>query len=283
MTDSVQVSVVIPTLGRPRLLAECLRSLERCAPQAAEVVVVDQSRDTAVAELVASFSGTRARLVPVARPNVARARNEGLRHAECDVVLFTDDDCTVAESWVGVGWRLMKADSDRIVTGRVLPGGPDVPSIRESEERHDHTGELQCGVLDSNNLLVPRPALLDFGAFDERLAVAAEDNDLCYRWLRAGRRLWYEPDLVVWHQAWRAPEELARTYDNYWRGQGVFYAKHLRRGDINVLRLLGGDVNGGLRALAAEKLRRRRRSWSAPRLRPLAAGLVRGPRAPERG
>ena len=78
-----------------------------------------------------------------------------------------------------------------------------------------------------------RGAVLE-GGFDELFgpAEAAEDNEFCYRWLRSGGSLRYEPSLVVWHHDWRSPRELERLYVRYARGQGFFYAKHLRRGDL---------------------------------------------------
>jgi GT2 family glycosyltransferase len=276
MTDSVPVSVVIPTIGRPPLLAECLRSLERCVPRAAEIVVIDQSADGAVAEVVDEFTAVGARVLPLPGRNIARGRNVGLREARHDIVLFTDDDCTVPSSWIGTAMRLMTDDSERIVTGKVLAAGPDVPSIRYDARPHEHTGELRCDALYTGNMAARRAALLEFGGFDERLAQAAEDNDLCYRWLRAGRRLTYEPELVVEHGAWRTPADVARTYDSYWRGQGAFYAKHLRRGDTAVLRFLVSDLNAGVRAGASDALGRAPRTATAPRLRALALGLLTG-------
>jgi GT2 family glycosyltransferase len=280
MTDYAPVSVVIPTIGRPLLLAECLSSLERCAPRAAEIVVVDQSADGAVAAVVEGFKAIGARVLPLPGRNIARGRNAGLREARHDIVLFTDDDCTVPSSWIGTATRLMTDDSERIVTGKVLAAGPDVPSIRYDERPHEHTGELRCDALYTGNMAAPRGALLEFGAFDERFAQAAEDNDLCYRWLRAGRRLAYEPELVVEHGAWRTAADVTRTYDSYWRGQGAFYAKHLRRGDTAMLRFLASDVNAGVRASASSALRRAPRSVTAPRLRALALGLMAGLRRP---
>jgi hypothetical protein len=62
MTDQVPVSVVIPTVGRPELVALALESLGRCDPRAAEVLVVDQSADRSVSDVVGRFSHVRARL-----------------------------------------------------------------------------------------------------------------------------------------------------------------------------------------------------------------------------
>jgi O-antigen biosynthesis protein len=269
------ISVIIPTVGRPRLVEQALESLARCDPRAAEVLVVDQSSDRSVAEVVERFSHVRARLVSLAEPNLSRARNVGMEEASEDVVLFIDDDCTVDESWAGTASRLMDADPDRIVTGRVLGTSPNVPSVREDEERHDYTGEVRCEVLFPNNMAAHRAALLEFGGFDERFQGAGEDLDLCYRWLRAGRKLWFEPELVVWHHDWRSGPELLLLYDRYWREQARFYGKHLRRGNLRIIRFVVRDAAFGLLKLARAAGRREPLTPPARRLLLLVHGVAR--------
>jgi len=104
------------------------------------------------------------------------------------------------------------------------------------------------------------------GGFDERFGPeeAAEDNEFCYRWLRAGRPLRYEPSLVVEHHDWRSPDELERLYVRYARGEGFFYAKHLRRGDLRMLRFVIRDLAWGVRALASGLLKGRE-AWTDSR------------------
>lgn len=281
-SDVTPVSVVIPTLGRPTLLRSCLESLAACRPCADEVLVVDQSGDPAVASLVDTFSEARARLVPCTGRGVSRGRNVGLRHAGHEVVLVTDDDCHVADDWIGVGWRLMAQDSEKIVTGRVLPLGDQrsVPSTIDDPLARDYTGEARGGLLFPNNMVVNRSLVLAEGGFDERFGPeeAAEDNDFCYRWLRAGRRLFYEPELTVWHDDWRSPVELERLYARYARGEGFLYAKHLRQGDLRMLRFIVRDLSWGVRSLASALLKGRPR-WTDPRratLRWLPGGFVHG-------
>jgi GT2 family glycosyltransferase len=126
-------------------------------------------------------------------------------------------------------------------------------------------------------MILNRSLSLALGGFDEWLR-SAPDNDFCYRWLRAGNRLRYEPDMVVWHHDWRTPEELERLYVMYARGQGAVYAKHLRGGDLGMLVPIGRDLYAGLRGLAARVVRGRPR-WSDARqgvLRGLPAGLLEG-------
>jgi GT2 family glycosyltransferase len=274
-----EVSVVIPTVGRVELLDACLASLAACRPRAAEVLVVDQSGGDRVADVVERH-GMR-RLGSDGR-GISRAMNEGMAAALFDRVLVTHDDCVVAEDWVGVAAHGLADGTDLIVTGRVEPGGGDprlVPSTKTEPIPHDFTGELVCGALYPNNMALSRGAVLAFGGFDERLWFA-EDNDLSYRWLRAGRRMRYQPEMVVWHRDWREPDELTRVYREYWHAQGVFYAKHLLRRDRAVLGFLATDVHQAARYLVA-RLLGRTRSWSDDRSgiwRGLPAGLVAGAR-----
>jgi GT2 family glycosyltransferase len=286
LTEVVPVSVVVPTVGRARLVRSLLVSLARCDPRGDEILIVDQSVDDRVEQVVIEFADIGARLVHCEGRGEGRGRNVGLREARHDLLLGTDDDCTVAPDWVGRAWAHLEAEPRGIVTGRVLPVGDPraVPSTREDAEPRDYTGDLSCFPLFPNNMALRRTLALELGGFDEGLP-AAPDNDFCYRWLRDGKPLRYEPDMVVWHHDWRTSAELERLYIRYARGQGAFYAKHLRRGDFHMLRFIVRDLIGGCRALASATLRGRPR-WTDPRRPMLSAmphGLVRGWRAYAKG
>jgi GT2 family glycosyltransferase len=274
----LDLSVVVPTIGRPRQLAACLESIASCDGRPAEVVVVDQSGGSEIRAVVERFAELGARVVSSSERGVASARNLGLRHAVHEVVLMTDDDCTVDRSWTGTAAELMTPHAALILTGRVLaPGdGRNVPSVKDEATPHDYTGTQQCGVLYTGNMVVSRSAVLEIGAFDETLE-AAEDNDLCYRWLSSGRGLRFEPRLVVHHHDWRSNGEVRRLYLRYGRAQGEFYAKHLRRGDRRILTCLRWDLKHLGFALKA-RVRRRPVSadWRAGYFAGIPIGLVRG-------
>ena len=251
MANRLPVSVVIPTMGRTDLLTATLDSLVACEPAASELLVVDQSDGQAVAELVEQFAHAGARRVRSAGKGIALGMNEGVRAADNEIVLVTHDDCTVARDWIAEAHKLMTADPEQIVTGRVVPDGdPDaVPSTKDDPNPEDFDADSYPGVLWPANMAVTRSRMLDFGGFDEAFLLAAEDTDLSYRWLREGRPLRYRPELVVWHHDWRTPEGLRRAYLSYHRGQGQFYAKHLRRGDRRMVRYLALEFYGALRFL----------------------------------
>jgi GT2 family glycosyltransferase len=269
--------VLVPTIGRVEQLRSCLASLGACQPRPAELLVVDQSGGGDVAAAVADFEGLGATTVASEGRGIALATNVGLRAATSSNVLVTHDDCTVAPSWVGVGHELMVASPGAIITGRVLPTGdsPAVPSTIADPEPHDYTGELSVGALFANNMGLPRRPVIEMGGFDERFPNASEDNDVCWRWLRAGGRLLYEPELVVWHNDWRSEEEVERLYVRYAYSQGMLYAKHLRAGDLKVLPFLTRDLYEGVRASAGGLLLRDRPRW-ADRRRGIVRGMPRG-------
>jgi GT2 family glycosyltransferase len=288
-SEVVPVTVAIPTIGRVEPLRRCLESLAASDPAPAEILVVDQSCDPAIDALVGTMLAARARVVPSHGLGVALARNDGLRAATNDVVLVTDDDCTVRPDWAETGWRLATAHPGAIVTGRVLPVGDPraVPSTKDDPVPLDLSRERRGGWLFGNNMALPRAAVLELGGFDERFGPeeAAEDNEFCYRWLKGGGRLVYEPELVVEHHDWRSPDELEQLYVRYARGEGYFYAKHLRAGDLRMLRFIGRDLVWAARG-ALSAVVKRRPGWTDHRrgiLRGMPGGLRDGWRVYGRG
>jgi hypothetical protein len=186
--------------------------------------------------------------------------NLGIRAAVHEIVCLTDDDCTVERSWVEAAWIHLSAHPESIVTGRVLPGGDGagVASLVGLEKPRDYTGQVHDDVLFGCNMACLRSRVIALGGFDYRVELV-EDNDLCFRWLRAGQQLHYDPSLLVWHHAWRTPPELERQFRGYARSQGIFYAKHLRGvEEIRAARpaCRDSDLDGKILTTRAAALRR---------------------------
>jgi GT2 family glycosyltransferase len=276
-------SVIVPTVGRAAQLEACLDSLAACEPPPAEILIVDQSGSGEIEALAERFAAAGARYIRCDGKGKPRGANLGLRRASHDTVLFIDDDCTADSAWVGVTRTALAERPSTILTGRVL--APDesiyVPSTIDDTRARDYVGELHVSAIFGNNMAFNRDAVLAIGGFDERFTLAADDNDLCYRWLRAGGRIRYEPEMVVWHHDWRSPDELDGLYVRYARFQGLFYAKHLRDGDLGVVPFILRDIRDGVVGLRDRYLRGRPRGsdWRQGVLRGLPAGLLAGWRA----
>jgi GT2 family glycosyltransferase len=217
--------------------------------------------------------------VRCAGTGIGRALNAGLRAARHDLVLITNDDCTVAEDWIGVAVRELAVHPGAIVTGAVLAAGDPthVPSLRDDPRARDYTGTVQDGALYGANMAVSRSALMRMGGFDERVSPAAEDNDLCYRWLRSGAPLRYEPAMRIWHHDWRTAAQMHALHRRYGVGQGVFYAKHLLAGDATMLRLIVRDLRATVpAAVRAVGRGQRPPDWAEGVVLGLPVGIARG-------
>ena len=274
-SDVVPVSVVIATVGPASRIAACLRSISECNPRPDEIIVVDQSGDEAVHAAVADFLRAGAKLLTSPVRGKSPAVNLGIRAAAHEIVCLTDDDCTVERSWVEAAWTHLSDHPESIVTGRVLPGGDaaGVASLVGLEVPRDYTGQIHDDVLFGCNMACSRSRVIALGGFDYRVELV-EDNDLCYRWLRAGQQLHYDPSLLVWHHAWRSPPELERQFRGYARSQGIFYAKHLRHKDLGVVRFLVRDARRAARGVAS-RIVHGHREWPDAR-RALPAGVIGG-------
>lgn len=260
MSRAREVTVVVPTVGRDSLSAT-LTSIAATDPGPAEVVLVDQS-EAGAGEAALAAAGLPGRVVAMPRRGIAAALNVGLRAARHDVVLVTHDDCRVAVDWVAVGDDVVRADPDALWTGQVLPdvaaaSGLTVPSTIDLPDPVTYRGAPRADVLYPANMAVRGPLVLALGGFDERFRLAAEDNDLCFRWMAAGRAVRYTPEMTVWHADWRDADALRAVYRTYQLAWGALLAKYLRLRDPAVWRLLRETMLWATRGAAARVLRRR--------------------------
>jgi GT2 family glycosyltransferase len=174
------VTVVIPTCGRPELLARCLAALGRqtLGREGFEVIVADDSG---------------------LRSGPAAARNRGWRQARAPIVAFTDDDTEPQPEWLAEGLRAMAAAD--AAAGRVVMPIPARPTDYERDAQGLERAEFVTA-----NCFVRRELLERIGGFDEGFRMAwREDSDLHFRLLRCGARLVRAPLAVVAHPVRPAP------------------------------------------------------------------------------
>jgi GT2 family glycosyltransferase len=230
------VTVVIPTLGRA-LLHECLASIEAGSAWPAEVIVVDQSDGSQVARWMGDLRdrGMSVRHVVSTDTGIAAATNAGLELVGTSYAATTHDDCRVDDRWLETLAARVRDIGDAIVTGRLVPEGDGIVlTVRTSLEPAVYADpRVDRTVLFPANMTFPIRLTDSIGYLDEHpsLRLAGEDNEWAYRALRAGVRIVYDPDVVVWHLAWQGRDELRGLHRRYARGQGSFYGKYVRSGD----------------------------------------------------
>jgi glycosyltransferase involved in cell wall biosynthesis len=246
------LTVAIATFNRPDRLARCLDALLAGTVLPAEVIIVDQSQDTATAAILEQRRITPVSLVYIRQQQrgLSASRNAAVACAGFPIIAVTDDDCVPAQEWVAAVEQAFTIPTPPdALTGRVLPLGGDAPglhvvSARTSNQRTEYRGKVvpwQVGT--GGNFAVKREWFNRIGNYDERLGAgspgqAAEDTDLLYRLLCAGAHIRYEPDALIFHERQSKARRLASRW-GYGHGIGAFCGLWLRRGDRYALRMLG--------------------------------------------
>jgi glycosyltransferase involved in cell wall biosynthesis len=186
-----EVSVVVPTHDRRRLLVQTLRSILWQRQVDFEVIVVDDGSSDGTAEVVAGLGDARVRLLRHDTPKgVAAARNHGIAEAAGAWLAFCDDDDLWApdklarqlqaahqtgRTWVYTGEVHVDAD------GLVVGGAPPMPPDR-LVQRLWHANVVPGGC---SGVLLRRDALAGEELFDGGRYRHFADWDL---WIRLARR-----------------------------------------------------------------------------------------------
>lgn len=225
-----RISVIIPTLDRPRLLSRCLQTLAASFPQDAETIVVSDGGTISLEPYLEPFmEPLRLRYVRAPHRGPAAARNYGLGVARGSIVLFTDDDCRLRPGWVeslasGVSVSPPVAAGGTTLNGfSANPYDDAAQVVLDLVARHDKAMGWTPRFFPSNNLAFPADALREIGGFDESFRTA-EDRELCRRWRRAGFSLNRVPGAIVEHAPNLDFGRFVRQFLAYGRGAAQFHA-----------------------------------------------------------
>jgi GT2 family glycosyltransferase len=197
------VSVVVPTCGRPTLLNRCLEALIRQSldMKRYEIIVVDDAPNQATRDAVENWStrmamtGLAIHYLPSFGPHgPAAARNKGWRSALAPIVAFTDDDTTPARDWLTTGLDAFE-DGAQAVWGRIVMPIEGTPTDYERDAKGLETAEFVTA-----NCLCRKSVLEELDGFDERFRLAwREDADFYFRLLKNDVRVRHVPEAVVIH------------------------------------------------------------------------------------
>ena len=251
--NPITFSVVIATYNRPGPLSDCLRALgaQTLPRDRFEVIVVDDGGDRDLSGVCSPFERElQIVLVKKANGGPASARNHGAELASGYWLVFTDDDCEPGADWLTGLEKAFEKYPSAMVGGHTHNRLRDDLFSQASQDiidlvyRHYNERTDRALFLTANNMALPREAFLELGGFDaEFSAGTAEDRELCERWLQAGRRIIYEPDLTVYHSHSLNFAGYFRQHFNYGRGARSYRRVCRQRG----WRAMGRDVSWQLR------------------------------------
>jgi len=189
---------------------------------------------------------SRIRYIHKDTPGLPEARNDGVRAARGDIVLFVDDDVIADSGLIAAHSGAYKTGKVSGVAGRVLPPGYSHGGRTISPRRIAKIGRLGLVFHDNFdaeisapahhmrgcNMSFTRMALLEVGGFDGRFGGNAhlEETDLAVRVRRAGGRFVFEPKASLVHllepTGGCRPKNLADWFSWYGHNFSLFYLKN---------------------------------------------------------
>jgi glycosyltransferase involved in cell wall biosynthesis len=117
--EKVPLSVVIPTRGRPAVVARVLKDLTEQSFLPAEIIVVDASADDATRNVVTKFSPDIKKVMGLRvvwlRAHIAGAavqRNRGVAIATQSIIAFFDDDIIFESGCLAKLWIALQSDAE---------------------------------------------------------------------------------------------------------------------------------------------------------------------------
>ena len=203
MAADLLVSVIIPAYNAEDTLAAAIEAV--CAQDAVarvELIVVDDGSTDTTADIVRRYPG----VVYVHQDNAgpASARNHGARIAKGSILFFTDSDCSPERSWISKMLKGFAHESVSAVAGSYGIANTASPLARvihaEIVFRHRVLMPDFPKAFGSYNVAIRRAVFEAAGGFNAQYRTASgEDNDLSYKIIARGGRIFFRRDACVDH------------------------------------------------------------------------------------
>ncbi len=236
-----KVSAVVPVYGGEEELVACLEGLESCSDLLHEAIVVDNASPDNCADIAECFE-----VADVIRSDenlgFGAGSNLGALSATGDVVLFLNSDAVLtraglietieslmAEEMAGAAGPLTNAAGH----GQVIEPGFDsleeMPLFAETlafAGRKVRESDMAVGFC----LAVKQSVLDDVGLFDEAFGLGwFEDNDLCYRIRRSGRKVLVVESAYVHHFGSKTFARIEQNHrERFKKNEQIYFDKWAR-------------------------------------------------------
>ena len=205
MRRPLPISVAIPTYRREAVLIDTLRYLLSLPDVAMEILVLDQTEThefTTSIELENMEKSGQIRWIKLVEPSIPKAMNQALIHANCDIVLFVDDDVRPESDLLVAHLHAHSLYAEALIAGRVIqPWQEGQDFSRDSEFHFASTKSREVDEFIGCNFSVHRRFSLAIGGFDENFVKVAYrfEAEFAHRFRAARHPIWFESSACLHH------------------------------------------------------------------------------------
>ncbi|MFX0196962.1 MAG: glycosyltransferase [Candidatus Hodarchaeota archaeon] len=223
-------SIIIPVYNGMNHIGKCLKSLLELEYPFFETIVVDDGSTDGTCMIINDFFGKMSNLFLIRsekNQGSAYARNQGVKQARFDILVFLDADCVVDKNWLkNLVEKVMETGT--CAAGRIETVNSGISRWADEEDKRwiewketyniFHKRGFRWGL--SGIFGIQRTLFDDIGEFDEILSRRV-DGDYFIRLFKQGIKVVFVPSAVVFHHH---PTSL-RSY--FRRGVAVAKATYL--------------------------------------------------------
>lgn len=213
----VNLSVVLPTYKRDKILLDTLNPLLAQNPAPLEIIVVDQTKKHSPQTQVFLENLIRENKIKYIYqdiPHANVARNRGIKESQGEIVLILNDDIVIGEKLIGAHFANYENPSIAAVSGCVFEDGKRPTDKLPKQYYHKYTGWMHFPLnfsqrtevinLNACNLSVRRDIVMEVGGFDENfIKTYFDDTDLSLRMyklcIKKGLKAIHDPEASLVH------------------------------------------------------------------------------------
>jgi GT2 family glycosyltransferase len=251
--ETLAVSVIVPTKGRPDVLRTCLEHLtnQTLAPDRYEILVVDDDAEDAAEKIVLAAAARATCAIRHLRGpsrGVAAARNVGIREARAPITVIIGNDTIVEPEFIAQHLRFHEQYPDEryAVLGRTKlhPNSRQAPFMEswgdlpywEIEGRI----EVPCYYFWTGNISTKKNFLVTHGMFEEDFRrIGFEDTEIGLRLSRHGLQILYNKDAIGYHDHPYSFDEACRQQVSHGYNFGILVEKLVALGLAHHAPILG--------------------------------------------
>lgn len=211
----MKISAIVCTYNRELFICETIDSLlvSLTGVKDFEIVIIDNNSSDHTPELLLKYKDhSYIKYIKEETQGLSHARNRGITEATGDILVFLDDDIEIKPDYFVTLEKTFSDPDISIAGGKVLPFNVGIPlwlperyyylvSIFDIGDKVQTTRYLMGA-----NFVIRKNLANEVGYFDVALGrkgnnlMAGEENEYMDRITSLGYKIYYVPDLVVYHK-----------------------------------------------------------------------------------
>lgn len=251
-----KLSIIIVNFQSEQYLRKCLASLLRFNLGIDfEIVVVNNDQKEKLDEVVEKFSGVA--LIDSPQNNgFSAACNLGVKKSQGDLLFFLNPDTEILNSLKPI-IEVFEKNSEIGAIGPKLLGedgevqewstGVEISlldlvrnnlGLSRSKKIWESLVARETAWISGAALLISRENFFKVGGFDEGFFMYFEDNDLCRRIRKTGKKLLYFPKVTIRHLGGKSTQDPEKQKEHFFTSQDYYFQKHFGVLQVFWLKLL---------------------------------------------